>query len=60
MYTVYVEWEAQNKQLGKTIFKMKEQISKSRAGESSLIDLERSALDVDQNDINLEFNAESS
>ena len=61
LFTAWLEWEAHKKQVGTTIFKLQQKLSKERAGASIFAsDLERSPLSVEQNDINLDFIAEGS
>lgn len=61
LFTAWQEWEAHKKQIGTTILKLQQKLSKERAGASILAsDLERSPLSVAQNDINLDFTAEGS
>lgn len=61
LFMVWLEWEAHKKQVGTTIFKLQQKLSKERAGASTpASDLERSPLSVEQNDINLDFTAEGS
>ena len=61
LFTAWLEWEAHKKQVGTTIFKLQQKLSKERAGASIFAsDLERSPLSVEQNDINLDFIAEDS